>query len=117
MHPGLIQDIMHGWAGAAIAVEASDVALFTNDLRALAPIVRLARRARRKIAENITVAVVTKVRSPLPPGQPDLASSLDVPGRHAQRHYCSTVLRMSGDRLQESSCIAMWHAVHLSVKK
>ena len=47
--------------GAAIAVEASDVALFTNDLRALLPVLALARTGRRKIAENITIAVVTKV--------------------------------------------------------
>jgi cation transport ATPase len=55
-------------AGAAIAVEAADVALYSNDLRALAPLVRLARLARRKIAQNIAVAVATKARSLLLPG-------------------------------------------------
>ncbi|CAL8464237.1 g3772 [Coccomyxa elongata] len=53
--------IAMGANGAAIAVEAADVALFSNDLRCLLPIIRLGRTARRKIFENITLSVVTKV--------------------------------------------------------
>ncbi len=48
-------------AGAAIAVEASDVALFSNDLRCLAPVISLGRLSRRKIIENISLSVATKV--------------------------------------------------------
>ncbi|EIE24921.1 heavy metal translocatin, partial [Coccomyxa subellipsoidea C-169] len=50
-----------GANGAAIAVEASDVALFTSDLRCLAPVISLGRLSRRKIIENISLSVVTKV--------------------------------------------------------
>ncbi|BDA49356.1 Cadmium/zinc-transporting ATPase HMA2 [Coccomyxa sp. Obi] len=53
--------IAMGANGAAIAVEAADVALFSNDLRCLLPIIRLGSTVRRKIFENITLSVVTKV--------------------------------------------------------
>lgn len=39
------------------------MALFSNDLRCLAPVVGLGRLARRKVIENITLSVATKVRS------------------------------------------------------
>lgn len=37
------------------------MALFSNDLRCLAPVFALGRLARRKIIENITLSIVTKV--------------------------------------------------------
>ena len=51
-----------GAAGADVAVAAADVALFTNDLRCLPHVVRLGRLVRAKVAQNVTLAVVTKVR-------------------------------------------------------
>ncbi|KAK9829953.1 hypothetical protein WJX72_008845 [[Myrmecia] bisecta] len=53
--------IAMGVAGSAMAIEAADVALFTNDLQCLAPIIGLARSAHRKILQNIALSVVTKV--------------------------------------------------------
>ncbi|CAL8460942.1 g473 [Coccomyxa elongata] len=53
--------IAMGAAGAAVAVEAADIALFTNDLRCLGPIVKLGQLARRKIFQNISLSVITKV--------------------------------------------------------
>lgn len=50
-----------GVAGAAIAIDAADVALFTNDLKCLAPVIKLGRNAKRKILLNISLSVVTKV--------------------------------------------------------
>jgi hypothetical protein len=47
--------------GAAIAVEAGDITLFTNDLRCLAPIIRLGCTVRSIIMFNIAVCIVTKV--------------------------------------------------------
>lgn len=44
-----------------MALEAADVALFTNDLRCLGPVLLLSRLARRKVLENVTFSVVTKV--------------------------------------------------------
>ena len=35
--------------------------LFTTDLRCLAPILRLGRRSRNKILQNISLSVLTKV--------------------------------------------------------
>jgi len=53
--------ISMGVAGAAAALEAGDVALFTNDLRVVPALQRLARAAGNKILFNITIAVVTKI--------------------------------------------------------
>lgn len=50
-----------GVAGCAAAVEAGDVALFSNDLRLLPALVELSRRARGKVVENICLAVPSKV--------------------------------------------------------
>lgn len=50
-----------GVAGAAAALEAGDVALFTNDLRVVPALWRLARSAGRTILINITFSVVTKM--------------------------------------------------------
>lgn len=53
--------ISMGVAGAAAALEAGDVALFTNDLRVVPALQRLARAAGNKILFNITLSVVTKL--------------------------------------------------------
>ena len=45
-------------AGAAIAIDAADVAPFTNDLQCLAPVIKLGRNAKRKILLNISLSVV-----------------------------------------------------------
>lgn len=45
-----------------MAVEAADVALFTDDLRCIEPLLTLARLVRRKVLENVVFAVVIKVR-------------------------------------------------------
>ena len=52
--------IAMGVAGAAAALEAGDVALFTNDLRMIAALQRLSIAARRTIAFNISFSVATK---------------------------------------------------------
>ena len=44
-----------------MAIEAADVALFTNDLRCLAALMALAHVARRKVLQNVAFSVVTKV--------------------------------------------------------
>ena len=51
-----------GAAGADVAIAAADVALFTNDLRCLPHVVRLGRLVRTKVAQNVALAVLTKVR-------------------------------------------------------
>ena len=48
-----------------MSIAAADVALFTNDLRCLPHLTRLGRLVRAKIAQNVTLAVVTKVGSEL----------------------------------------------------
>lgn len=58
---GTIRKVLRAQVGAAVAVEAADVALFTNDLQALASIVRLGRMARNKIYQNIVFSVIVKV--------------------------------------------------------
>jgi cation transport ATPase len=50
-----------GAAGADVAIAAADVALFTNDLRCLPHVVRLGRLVRAKVAQNVALAVITKV--------------------------------------------------------
>ncbi|KAK9812049.1 hypothetical protein WJX73_001132 [Symbiochloris irregularis] len=52
--------IAMGVAGSAMAVEAADVALFTDDLRCIEPLLTLARLVRRKVLENVAFAVVVK---------------------------------------------------------
>jgi Zn2+/Cd2+-exporting ATPase len=52
--------IAMGVAGAAAALEAGDISLFTDDLRVLPALVRLARAAKRRIWENILLSVITK---------------------------------------------------------
>ena len=53
--------IAMGVAGAAAALEAGDVALFTNDLRIVPALVQLSRKCGRKIIANIALSVVTKI--------------------------------------------------------
>lgn len=53
--------IAMGVAGAAAALDAGDVALFTNDLRMVAALKRLAVSSRNTIVFNIMLSVVTKL--------------------------------------------------------
>jgi len=53
--------IAMGVAGAAAALEAGDVALFTNDLSVVPALCRLSKAAGRKIIFNIALSVITKV--------------------------------------------------------
>ena len=50
-----------------MAIEAADVALFTNDLRCLAALMALAKVVRRKVLENVAFSVITKVRATYTP--------------------------------------------------
>ena len=50
-----------------MAVEAADIALFTNDLRVLRHLLCLGRAARRTIIQNIGLALTTKARDMLSP--------------------------------------------------
>lgn len=52
-----------GAAGADVAIDSADVVLFTTDLRRLGSAMRIAKSARRKIGENIAIAVTAKVHS------------------------------------------------------
>jgi hypothetical protein len=58
----LDHDLVWFGTGAAVAVEAADVTLFTSDLTCMADLVRLGYRTRQTILQNVTWAVVTKVR-------------------------------------------------------
>ena len=49
-----------GVRGSALALETADVALMTDDLGRLAELVRLGRRARRVIRQNIALSLVVK---------------------------------------------------------
>lgn len=53
--------IAMGAGSADVAIAAADVALFTNDLGCLPHVVRLGRLVRRKILQNISLAIITKV--------------------------------------------------------
>ncbi|KAI5061776.1 hypothetical protein GOP47_0024281 [Adiantum capillus-veneris] len=53
--------IAMGVAGSAVAMETADVALMTNDLRQLAAAVKLGRRVRWKIWQNIVLSLATKL--------------------------------------------------------
>lgn len=54
-------------SGTAMAVEAADVTLFTNDLTCLPDILKLGHRTRRTIFQNISLAIMTKVAASLNP--------------------------------------------------
>ena len=53
--------IAMGAGGAALAVEAADVALMSNNLAKIPELVELGRFCRRIVAENITISVVLKL--------------------------------------------------------
>lgn len=53
--------IAMGVAGSAVAMETADIALMTNDLRKLAAAVKLGRKARWKIRQNIALSLATKL--------------------------------------------------------
>ena len=50
-----------GRRGTAVAVEAADVALMTDDLVRVVELIELARRTRRVLVQNVTIAVATVV--------------------------------------------------------
>lgn len=52
--------ISMGVSGSALATETGHVILMSNDIRKIPIVVRLARKTRRKIFENIFLAIVTK---------------------------------------------------------
>jgi hypothetical protein len=58
-----IAGVAMGAAGADVAIDSADVVLFTTDLRRLGSAMRIAKSARRKIGENIAIAVTAKVRA------------------------------------------------------
>src|SRR5690606_29299023 len=51
--------IAMGGGGTAVALETADVALMTGDLGRLAELVRLARRTRRVLVQNVVVSLAT----------------------------------------------------------
>ncbi|KAI5080632.1 hypothetical protein GOP47_0003815 [Adiantum capillus-veneris] len=53
--------IAMGVAGSAIAMETADIALMKNDLRKLATAIKLGRKARRKILQNVIISFATKI--------------------------------------------------------
>jgi len=53
--------IAMGVAGSAVAMETSDIALMSNDIRKIAGAVKIGRRTLRKIHINVAISIVTKV--------------------------------------------------------
>jgi len=53
--------ISMGISGSALASETGDIILMSNDLRKIPEAIKLARKARRKVIENIALSVITKV--------------------------------------------------------
>lgn len=53
--------ISMGVSGSALAMESGDIVLFSNDIRKIPEAYLIARRARRKIIENVVASMVTKV--------------------------------------------------------
>ncbi|XP_071717630.1 putative inactive cadmium/zinc-transporting ATPase HMA3 [Rutidosis leptorrhynchoides] len=53
--------ISMGISGSALATETGQVILMSNDIRKIPIVVRIARKTRRKIFENIFLAIITKV--------------------------------------------------------
>ena len=52
--------ISMGISGSALAKETGQVSLMSNDIRKIPKVVRLARRTRRKVIENIILSIATK---------------------------------------------------------
>jgi Cd2+/Zn2+-exporting ATPase len=50
-----------GISGSALATETGDIILMSNDLRKIPEVIKLARKSRRKVIENIILSVITKV--------------------------------------------------------
>ncbi|CAK8564103.1 unnamed protein product [Lathyrus sativus] len=53
--------ISMGISGSALASETGDIILMSNDLRKIPEAIKLARRSRRKVIENIILSVITKL--------------------------------------------------------
>jgi len=53
--------IAMGVAGSAVAMETSDIALMSNDIRKIAGAVKIGRRTLRKIYINVAISIFTKV--------------------------------------------------------
>ncbi|KAK2412531.1 putative inactive cadmium/zinc-transporting ATPase HMA3 [Trifolium repens] len=53
--------ISMGISGSALATETGDIILMSNDLRKIPEAIKLARKSRRKVIENIVLSVITKV--------------------------------------------------------
>jgi Cd2+/Zn2+-exporting ATPase len=53
--------IAMGVAGSAVAMETSDIALMSNDIRKIAGAVKIGRRTLRKIYINVAISIVTKI--------------------------------------------------------
>ncbi|XP_009344843.2 putative inactive cadmium/zinc-transporting ATPase HMA3 isoform X1 [Pyrus x bretschneideri] len=53
--------ISMGISGSALAQETGNIILLSNDIRKLPKAVRLARRANRKVVENVVLSITTKV--------------------------------------------------------
>lgn len=53
--------ISMGISGSALASETSNIILMSNDLRKIPEAIKLARKSRRKVIENIVLSVITKV--------------------------------------------------------
>ncbi|XP_045816561.1 putative inactive cadmium/zinc-transporting ATPase HMA3 [Trifolium pratense] len=53
--------ISMGISGSALATETGDIILMSNDLRKIPEAIKLARKSRRKVIENIILSVITKV--------------------------------------------------------
>lgn len=53
--------IAMGVAGSAVAMETSDIALMSNDIRKIAGAIKIGRRTLRKIYINVAISIATKV--------------------------------------------------------
>ncbi|CAI8611117.1 unnamed protein product [Vicia faba] len=53
--------ISMGISGSALASETGDIILMSNDLRKIPEAIKLARKSRRKVIENIILSVITKL--------------------------------------------------------
>lgn len=53
--------ISMGISGSALAIETGDVILMTNDIRKVPKAIRLARRANRKVIENVILSVAPRI--------------------------------------------------------
>jgi soluble P-type ATPase len=107
-----------GVAGAALAVDAADVALFSNNLTSLPFVVRLGRRARRVVAFNTAFACGIKlaVLCAAAGGVASLWLSLlaDVGSSLLVTLHALTLLRFEADRGHSSSDSSLLYVSRLS---